>query len=721
MRHIDRYIGSRIEPRLESNAEPRARTRPGDWVANSLSSLLTNLLANLLKKASSIMLAIFTVILGRSVPILALSVARGSRPRRPNAAFLGLFFLALNAVPAAQALIGDTQQQLTPLRAEYRAALEAAKTGNWDRFEDHYGQLANYPLRAYLDYERLLAQRYRIGGSEARRFVEANGDSPLGLRYLGHYLSAAGAQRRWEDYLAATVREPRSESLRCYYHRAKLDAGERAVAFDGAARLWLSGRSVDDACDPLFTAWRSAEGINEDLIWQRALLAYNSRQSTLLRYIASLASGTLAADLEVLRRSYREPQRTLRLVQNASPARRGEILTQGLVRFSRYDPARALAQYRALPEKAIDPQQSAALESAIALRGLIERDPGVRDWVDSKLPRWQDDRLTELRLRWTLAEQDWPAFLEAIRPFSSKAAAQPDWLYWRARALEATGGEEAAQLLYAEAAKSRSYYGFLSADRIGMPYMFNEQTVQPMNATTLPLPAQQLALRVNELTVLEADRDAHAEWNHTLPRLEQPVQQQLAVLAAEQGWYRFAIDAANESRSWDALSLRFPLAYTDVFREPAAGNALPVSELMAIARRESAFFPAARSSAGARGLMQLLPATGLGLAKKQGIPLSTRDLYSIEKNVSLGSAYYRQLLERFDGNRAVALAAYNAGPNRVKHWVGKGLPIDAWIETIPYRETRDYVKAVLAYSVVFDHRMGQEARLLTAAERQGVY
>jgi soluble lytic murein transglycosylase len=159
----------------------------------------------------------------------------------------------------------------------------------------------------------------------------------------------------------------------------------------------------------------------------------------------------------------------------------------------------------------------------------------------------------------------------------------------------------------------------------------------------------------------------------------------------------------------------------DQLRERASRQSVSVSELMAIARRESAFFPSARSSVGARGLMQLMPATGAAVAREAGTRLDVRQLYDVERNLDLGSAYYRQLLDRFDGNRAVALAAYNAGPNRVQHWVGDGLPVDAWIETIPYRETRDYVKAVLAYSVVFDYRLGQSAQLLTVAERSARY
>jgi soluble lytic murein transglycosylase len=93
----------------------------------------------------------------------------------------------------------------------------------------------------------------------------------------------------------------------------------------------------------------------------------------------------------------------------------------------------------------------------------------------------------------------------------------------------------------------------------------------------------------------------------------------------------------------------------------------------------------------------------------------------VEDNVLIGSAYYRQLLERYGGNRVLALAAYNAGPNRVDNWRGRDLPLEVWIETLPFRETRDYVKAVLAYRVLFDYLQGGAPSLFQPAERAARY
>ena len=145
---------------------------------------------------------------------------------------------------------------------------------------------------------------------------------------------------------------------------------------------------------------------------------------------------------------------------------------------------------------------------------------------------------------------------------------------------------------------------------------------------------------------------------------------------------------------------------------------------MAIARRESAFFAGAQSPVGARGLMQIMPATGKAVAASLQQRHTTADLFDVEHNVLLGTAYYRELLDRFGGNRVFALTAYNAGPHRVDRWrdkVGEGLPVEFWVETIPYKETRNYVQAVLSYNVIFQYMQGEPQSLLTPQEREARY
>lgn len=657
------------------------------------------------------------------------------------------FCIIVSLSPAALAVFegsGD-RSAFAEDRERFLHARKLIKTGDWTAFDRERQTLGAYPLAAYLDYERLLRRLAVTSGEEARRFVDEHKQDPLGVRYLGNYLRATGKRKRWGDYLDAAAREPKSESLRCYYARAKRARGAEQEAWELARRLWLSPSSVDDACDPLFKLWLGAGGLDDALVWQRASLAFASREGGLLRYIASLGSKELQPALTALRRSYRQPQRSVELANGLGGPFKDELLTLGLERYSRYDPAKALRQFESLDDEVLSPEQTERVVSAIAFRGLLERDEAVRGWVDAGLPQWTDDTLTELRLRWAIAEQDWSAIDRLFVALSSDAQENATWRYWHARSLEARGISSDAQLLYAAVAEERSYYGFLSADKMGLPYSYQERPQDaflnppndvlkgspqgkgnPQDASkdhlfardiSLPPWTEQALLRVHELNALGETRLAEGEWTYALRRLDSDQQLAFARIAKAQGWHRLSIDAANAGRHWDALDLRFPLAFLDDFDQRASAQSLAVSELMAIARRESAFSPTARSSVGARGLMQLMPATGRSMARKVGVPVSAKSLDDVQYNITLGSAYYGQLLERFEGNRAVALAAYNAGPNRVKNWLRADLPLDAWIETIPYRETRDYVKAVLAYSVVFDYRLGKKTQLMGDAGR----
>jgi len=348
-------------------------------------------------------------------------------------------------------------------------------------------------------------------------------------------------------------------------------------------------------------------------------------------------------------------------------------------------------------------------------------------WLRGAMQRLAQDKLVEIRLRWALAEQDWPAVAATLPLLSAEAQGDGNWRYWLAKVQEVNGRQSEAQALLTALAQERGYYSFLAADKLGLSYAFEHQPLASPNDLLAGLTPEAKAVvqRVAELQYHDEANLAHSEWFTLLRNTPDAApKEQLAMLAADQGWYRLAIDAANKAKAWDALDLRFPLPYQSTFEQFAVESGVDSTELMAIARRESAFFPQARSPVGARGLMQIMPATGKQVASSIGKRHRNADLYEIEHNVHLGSTYYRQLLDRFGDNRIFALAAYNAGPHRVVRWrkaSNASLPVDIWVETIPFKETRNYVQAVLAYTVVFKYLMGDTRSLLTQAELQAAY
>ena len=625
------------------------------------------------------------------------------------------------AAPAAA-----TAESLSTARHQYGDAMKAIDRGRWTEYEQLRPGLEDYPLSIYLDYFQLSRQARQVRPADARRFIRLSQDSPLPNRFLSVYLSQAGKDRRWGDFLAVAEKEPNSVELKCYYFRAKLAQGDKLAAWEGAERLWVHGSSRPKVCDPLFDAWLKSGELSDDVVWARLLKAFDARETSLIQYVARKGSDELRPWSDKLLAIYRKPDNMRRQSLPAGSAYSRDIASHGLVRLARYSPELALqywGDYQA--ELGFDAEQVRYVEYAIARHSLLSETEANIPWLPGALGRLQDDKLVEIRLRWLLAERDWPGIEQTLPLLSEQARAEGVWRYWQAIAMEQRGEAGRARGLFEALATERGYYSFLSADRLEQPYAFNHQPLMLDSAGTAPqlqLPAVQ---RIGELHFHDEANLAHSEWFKVLSDNDEPQQQQqLAQLAYQQGWHRMAIDAANRARAWDALDLRFPTPYQTTFEHYGGVRQVPSTELMAIARRESAFFPAARSPVGARGLMQVMPATGKQVASSLGTSLRSADLYDVDRNVLLGSAYYRQLLDRFDGNRVFALAAYNAGPHRVDRWrskPGQEVPVEVWIETIPYRETRNYVQAVLSYNVVFQYLMGDTRSLLTPAERQAGY
>ncbi len=204
--------------------------------------------------------------------------------------------------------------------------------------------------------------------------------------------------------------------------------------------------------------------------------------------------------------------------------------------------------------------------------------------------------------------------------------------------------------------------------------------------------------------------EARREWRYWLTQLTNREKLVAAKLANENGWFDRAIFTLSQVGYLDDVDLRFPKAFDKKINQHAKQQEINPAWAFAIARRESSFMTDAHSSVGAKGLMQLMPNTAKQL--KRG-SISRQYLYNAENNIKLGTKYLRKLLDKSSGNQIIATASYNAGPYRVKKWLkdSDNLPADIWIETIPFRETRNYVKSVLAYQEIYQHQPGQVSRV----------
>ena len=597
-------------------------------------------------------------------------------------------------------------------RERFQQAYAELRTGVGPRYQALRQQLDDYPLAMYLDYEVLKQQLHDLSPDRARSFLAQTEGSPLHNRFLADYLEHKGHDRRWRDFLAVVDSSPRDTRLQCYYYRALRDTGELEQAWAGAERLWNVGSSQDDACDPLFDRWiKRTGGPGDGLVWSRALKAFDQRSPHLIRYVKRFASPTLRPLLDELLSVYRRPDR---LVTDAHPGNlyHAQLMTVGIRRLARVNPEKGRqALINASSVQPFTDLEREAMEVMIARHSLFAQSAAPEPWLIETLARLADDELTGIYLRKQIEEGHWQALLEGLDWLSDEERRRDVWRYWNARAHEALGDADTAKASYARLAVERSYHGFLAAEKLNREYALNRVAVE--STVTVNDPG---FVRVRELMALDRMLEARQEWHAMLRRMDREQQLALAQRAMELNWPFFAIDAANTAKAWDHVDLRFPQAYATVFASAAAEQGVESAELMAIARRESAMYPEAQSRVGARGLMQVMPATARAVARKAGLSWRHSALYDADYNVAIGSRYYRSLLDRFDGHRPKALAGYNAGPNRVERWAQKAIATDQWIDSIPFKETREYVRAVLAYTVIYRHQVGGEGAVLSPGE-----
>ena len=311
-------------------------------------------------------------------------------------------------------------------------------------------------------------------------------------------------------------------------------------------------------------------------------------------------------------------------------------------------------------------------------------------------------------MQWQLATalkaQNWPTIQSTLLAMPNHIQEKSQWQYWYARSMAEIGRDQAARELMLELAQKRHYYGFMAAKWLSQHINLQHNPLLVEAKVVEKIIENPAAKRAFELFHLERYSQARKEWNYWLSKLSKSEKLAAASLAYEQGWFDRPIFTLAAQGYLDDVEMRFPMAYRDDIANYADKNDIDPSWAFAIARRESSFMRDAHSSAGARGLMQIMPATAKQLARKA---VSSRYLSNAKNNIKLGTKYLKRLLDRYEGNLVLATASYNAGPHRVKQWLEKGetLPADIWIETIPFKETREYVKSVLAYKQIYQHKL----------------
>ncbi len=649
--------------------------------------------------------------------------SRFTLPALCPALFLSLCLIAPAASSDQSPAATTESQQSVAQRQTFLKARDALSRRQMTRYRELVSQLDDYPLTPYLTYRELTRNLQKASPEEIRSFLEAESGSYLAHRLRSQWLHSLARQKRWDQYLIDYLDSLGDTELQCYALHARLN-GDDLSALEEVEPLWNVAHSQPEACDPVFDRWMAAEKLTPAISWERHTKAVKAGQYPLASYIARQMPEAWQPKANLMREVNRNPQvltQTHRFREQSEVMQ--DIISHGLQRLARRNAPQALALWRGYDAQQLfsDPERLATQET-IAQRLIFQGHRDQADQLLASVPALNSTELVESVIRDALAQLDWERAYTWLNQLPAEAQDTERWRYWRARmieelALENTGLEP--QDLYAAVAATRSFYGFLSADKLGFEYRLLDQPAPVSDAVLAEVEQHPALQRAYELLMIGDTNAASREWFFTVPGLEHERIMAAGKLAQRWGWHRKGIQAMISARFWDDLQMRFPLAYQEHVQSAARDTSIHPHLLFAIARQESAFMPHARSPAGAMGLMQLMPATAQQTAQRAGVPYRRADLLSPERNIALGSRYLNELLVEFNGNRILATAAYNAGPYRVKQWLRDKehkLPYAVWIDTIPFRETRGYVQNVLSYSVIYGYRMGEKSPFITAEE-----
>lgn len=621
---------------------------------------------------------------------------------------LGACAIGLFALVAPAAATGPAGQ-----RADFAAAERALQRGDSVAYIPLRQRLEGYVLFPYLEYGELSAGLDSVSDARVSAFLRNYPDSPLAGSLRRAWLGKLADQGRWNDFLAAYDGD-KSTALRCDQVRALLGTGERSRAFALMPDLWRTGAALPGECDGPIADWRSSGGLTTELVWERFGLALGKGDEALARRVARDLPSEDQIWVERWVRLRSRPQGVLDSEFSANhPARDGAI-AYGIGQWTRQDPLGALDAWNGLRDRyAFSPATRRAAELALANRLAREDSGKVFDFMRGLQPAADDVELQEARIRAGLQQHRWGLVARWIDALPAGPRDSERWLYWRARAHEALGELDAARSLYARVAKERSYYGFLAADRAGLPYAIVNRPAATDGAVLARVRNLPVVARVAELRALGRDSDAGREWRWQYDRLSKDELKALARVAKDWGWHDQAAYTLAKADYWDDYEIRFPVLYGAHLDANAAEQGVDRSWVYAIVRQESTFNPAVRSPAGATGLMQLMPATASQVAQKhhgERAP-SAQQLTEPARNIRLGTTYLRTQHQRLRDNPVLATAAYNAGPGRVRQWMpAQETEADIWVELIPFKETQDYVRRVMTYAVFYDHRLGAPLR-----------
>ncbi|MEP8539093.1 murein transglycosylase [Enterobacter sp. BNK-29] len=624
----------------------------------------------------------------------------------------------------SQAVHADS---LDEQRNRYAQIKQAWDNKQMDTVQALMPTLKDYPLYPYLEYRQITDDLMNQPTVTVNNFIQANPTLPPARNLQSRFVNELARREDWRGLLAFSPEKPNATEAQCNYYYAKWATGQQEEAWTGAKELWLTGKNQPNACDSLFSAWR-ASGKQDPLSYlERIRLAMKAGNTRLVTTLA----GQMPSDYQTISTAVislaNDPNSVLTFARSTGATDfTRQMAAVAFASVARDDVENARLMIPQLVQaQQLNEEQTQELRDIVAWRlmGTDVTDEQAR-WRDDAIMRSNSTSLVERRVRMALGTGDRRGLNTWLARLPMEAKEKDEWRYWQADLLMERGRDDEAKEILHTLMQQRGFYPMAAAQRLGEEYTFRIDKA-PANANPALTQGPEMA-RVRELMYWNMDNTARSEWANLVTSRTTDEKAQLARYAFDNHWWDLSVQATIAGKLWDHLEERFPLAYKDLFDRYTSGKDIPQSYAMAIARQESAWNPKVRSPVGASGLMQIMPGTATHTVKMFNIPgySSPSQLLDPDTNINIGTSYLQYVYQQFGNNRIFSSAAYNAGPGRVRTWLGNSagrIDAVAFVESIPFSETRGYVKNVLAYDAYYRYFMGQKDTLMSDAEWQRRY
>lgn len=607
----------------------------------------------------------------------------------------------------------------------FLAARDAVKAGDKAKLERIAPELQGHELEAYVDYWRLLVDMNNADPVAIKAFLQRNESSYVAEKLRSDWLRQLGKKQLWPEFDAEfpALLQP-EQDLACYALQSRRARGD-ATALDEARPLWLSLIEPPEPCYPVLEALIIDKRVLAEDVWARIRRQFEANRLAAARYSMNYLPPSQTPDGKTALAVSDTPMPWLaRLPSNALNSRMNrELAALAISRIARNDPRMAADQLERIEKQLHAGERGWAwgqIGWQAAQRHLDEALGWFRKAGDAPL----SEEVSQWKVRAALRAQDWGVVRAAIEAMPPALAAQPAWTYWLGRSYRAGGRLEEANALFARIAGQANFYGNLADEELGRAIMVPPKAAAPTREEMAKVSEISGIRRGLALLRLNIRIEGVREWNWGLRGLSDRELLAAAEVARRADVYDRAIAAADRTKSEHDYSLRYLSPFSEQVRPAARNQSLDDAWVYGLMRQESRFITNAKSTVGASGLMQLMPATARWVAKKIGLnDFHQGKVNDTETNVLLGTSYMRLVMEDLDNHPVLASAAYNAGPGRARKWRAER-PLEGAIyaETIPFNETRDYVKKVMSnavyYSALFENRpQSIKNRLGTVAPR----